>query len=85
MTKDQISECLGMLVAAIGDLELAKDDYKLKETAAFETYEFSPLAIKAMRQIAKAKVKGNLEDVEALTTELADMIEVVRESGLIEE
>ena len=80
MTKEQISECLSMLVGAMLELEQAKDDYKLKETAALETYEFSAMASKAVKQIARAQVKGKLEDVEAMTSELSAMLSVVQEA-----
>ena len=79
MTKEQINECLSMLVGAMLELEQAKDDYKLKETAALETYEFSAMASKAVKQIARAQVKGKLEDVEAMTNELSAMLTVVQE------
>ena len=79
MTKEQISECLEMLIGAMNELELAKADYKLKETAALETYEFSAMASKAVKQIARAQVKGKLEDVEAMTSELSAMLSVVQE------
>ena len=79
MTKEQISECLSMLVGAMLELEQAKADYKLKETAALETYEFSAMASKAVKQIARAQVKGKLEDVEAMTSELSAMLSVVQE------
>lgn len=79
VTKEQISECLSMLVGAMLELEQAKDDYKLKETAALETYEFSAVASKAIKQIAKAQMKGKLEEVEKMTSELSAMIAVVQE------
>lgn len=80
MEKSQIAEVLRMVTDALVDLETAKADCKLKIDSAFETYEFTPLAMKALLQIAKAKVKGKVEDVEKATAELVDMLEVVKET-----
>ena len=79
MTKEQISECLAQVVGAMVTLEEAKADYKLQETAALETYGFGPVAGKAIRQIARATVRGKLDEVEKMAGELTAMIAAVQE------
>lgn len=79
MEKSQIEECLRIVTSAMLALEDAKEDYKLKVDSALETYELEPVAIKAIMQIAKAKVKGNVEAVKQLADELSAMCEMVEE------
>lgn len=80
MEKSQIEECLRIVTDALLDLEQAKADYKVKTDSAFETYELSPMAIKAITQIAKAKIKDKVEDVKRMSDELSAMLELVEES-----
>jgi len=80
LKKQQIEETMRIVTDALIDLETAKHDCKLKIESAFETYDFTGNQEKALMQVAKAKLKdGKLEDLEAATVELGDMIEMVKE------
>ena len=78
MEKQQIEEVLRIVTDAMIDLETAKSDCKMKIGAAFEAYEFTPDQIKALMQVAKAKIKeGKMEELETATAELFAVIELI--------
>jgi hypothetical protein len=74
METEAMKECLGIVMAAEHDLAQAKGDYKVLTDAAYEKYELTPEQIKAVKAVAKAKIKNNIKGLESTTGVLVEMI-----------
>ena len=78
MDATQLKECLDIVVQAERDLAQAKDDYKDVTDSAFDTYECTGNEIKAIKTVAKALLKNNVDGIDESTSALMEVIEAVK-------
>jgi len=79
--KSKVTEILPIITGSLLALEQAKADCKVMIDSACETYELSPNEMRAIIQVAKKKIAAKLDDFEAETDVLAEMIGIAQETG----
>ena len=77
MDKDQLQQCLNLVVQAERDLQDAKDIYKDMTESAFDALDLTKNQQKAMKKVAKAMLKNKVKAVDNEASELTAILELV--------
>ena len=80
MQTESIKECTKVLLSAVHELEVAKEDYKTRVEAAFGAYGVAnKVEQRNLLKIAKAKIAGKTEDLQAEIDSASDLLTITNE------